>query len=103
MTRTTFILLLSSFWALSVAGEEQPSHSLMNDSDALTLDPQIRNWVLLPMVLIVLLVQFMRMYLIQYMGSDTKANVTEVQQKCVAVVVDETEKDFWDSHLLSFI
>ena len=47
----------------------------------LLLDPQIRDWVLLPLCIIITLVQVLRTYLLEYVKSTKAADVEEVEQK----------------------
>lgn len=47
----------------------------------LVLDPQIRDWVLLPLCVIIFLVQALRTYLLQYVKATASADIDEVRQR----------------------
>ncbi len=55
----------------------------MDDHVQLVLDPEIRNWVLIPLCIIIFLVQALRTYLLEYVKPKHAADIDELRQKCV--------------------
>lgn len=47
----------------------------------LVLDPEIRNWVLIPLCVIIFLVQALRTYLLEYVKPKSVADIEELKQK----------------------
>jgi len=55
----------------------------MDDQVNLVLDPEIRNWVLIPLCVIIFLVQALRTYLLEFVKPKHAADIDELRQKCV--------------------
>jgi hypothetical protein len=45
------------------------------------IDGSIRDWVLFPLILLVILVHFIRIYLLKITSSETTVGITEMRQK----------------------
>ena len=57
----------------------------MDEQVNLVLDPEIRNWVLIPLCVIIFLVQALRTYLLEYVKPKNAADIEELKQKCVGL------------------
>jgi len=53
----------------------------MPDVGELTLDPRIRDWVLLPLTALIIIVQLLRTILMQLMTKPTAKDADEVEQR----------------------
>jgi uncharacterized protein involved in cysteine biosynthesis len=51
------------------------------DEVQIVLDPEIRNWVLIPLCIIIFLVQALRTYLLEYVKPKNVTNIEELRQK----------------------
>ena len=65
----------------------------------ITLDDSIRDWVLVPLILIVLFVQIARAYLLKLVQTKNKANIEVLAQKYVSPQQSIPSPDHQSQHM----
>ena len=60
-----------------------PPHATMGGVDDLVLDPRIRDWVLLPIVVVMVLIGICRTMAQRMMASQAKQDIEQVKQQYV--------------------